>query len=342
MDIESLAKILHEAGREAVLKGCVVRKDLSPPKGFIEWEEMDEPGREGRRIQARYLLQRYNISDPALTLDFGYGEANGLAQRLLTSYLKGQDKFNITSLKDFEQVGFLILACSGYLSQESYGSYHGYYTLSRKFWQKLTEPLLPKENFKLFTVSTVPPPYDEASSFKARPAEEKPPEIAGKTGLTIPQREEIIEKWKKRLTAIRNMHRQDPKQEKPRHPCHAEFVKAANEFDKLVTSLEGKLSLIPRGNGYDCQLNSGEILFWDDPTYNEPAIMNISIQYNGEEIIKINRNLINEGKYGKWKCTIVTIPTKGPITQTETPISEELASALENLLMTRHKELGIE
>ena len=56
-----LAKILHEAGREAVEKNCVVRKDI-PIKRFLEWDELDDAAKHGRIIQARYLLDRFIIA----------------------------------------------------------------------------------------------------------------------------------------------------------------------------------------------------------------------------------------------------------------------------------------
>jgi len=66
MEIEELAKALHEAGREAVLKGKTVAKSMpemnlqAPPK-FLEWNEITEDAKEGRRIQARYLIDRFVI-----------------------------------------------------------------------------------------------------------------------------------------------------------------------------------------------------------------------------------------------------------------------------------------
>jgi len=60
---EELAKLLHEAGREAVLKNKVLKKDGAPigQIKFIEWDELNEDAKEGRRIQARYLLERLSI-----------------------------------------------------------------------------------------------------------------------------------------------------------------------------------------------------------------------------------------------------------------------------------------
>jgi hypothetical protein len=60
MDAEKLALVLHEAGREAVEKGAVVNK---APGRFLEWCEITESAREGRRIQARYLLERFDITE---------------------------------------------------------------------------------------------------------------------------------------------------------------------------------------------------------------------------------------------------------------------------------------
>lgn len=58
-----LAKMMHEAAREAVTKGLVVRRDV-PNNGFIEWDQLDDAAREGRLIQARFLLAQYSIADP--------------------------------------------------------------------------------------------------------------------------------------------------------------------------------------------------------------------------------------------------------------------------------------
>lgn len=62
-DVEVLAKDLHESGREAVLTNKVVKKDGSPVGQihFKEWDELTEDAKEGRRIQARYLLKNYSL-----------------------------------------------------------------------------------------------------------------------------------------------------------------------------------------------------------------------------------------------------------------------------------------
>lgn len=63
MDTETLAKELHEAGRAAVEAGATVAADKFGEKTrkFLEWDEISESAREGRRIQARYLLERMNV-----------------------------------------------------------------------------------------------------------------------------------------------------------------------------------------------------------------------------------------------------------------------------------------
>jgi hypothetical protein len=53
--VEALAKILHESGREAVEKRLVYRTDV-PYMPFCEWPYLPEPAREGRRVQARFLI----------------------------------------------------------------------------------------------------------------------------------------------------------------------------------------------------------------------------------------------------------------------------------------------
>jgi hypothetical protein len=61
--LEELAQELHEAGREAVLTGKTVAAEKSGEtlKTFIEWDDCSEKVKEGRRIQAKYLLAKYNI-----------------------------------------------------------------------------------------------------------------------------------------------------------------------------------------------------------------------------------------------------------------------------------------
>ncbi len=59
-DVEVLAQVLHESGREAVEKALVYRSDL-PVKPFCEWADLPEDAREGRRIQARYLTTNAEV-----------------------------------------------------------------------------------------------------------------------------------------------------------------------------------------------------------------------------------------------------------------------------------------
>lgn len=63
IDVETLAKELHEAGREAVKAGATVSHEHHKDKvfPFIEWDDLTEHAREGRRIQARYLLAKFKI-----------------------------------------------------------------------------------------------------------------------------------------------------------------------------------------------------------------------------------------------------------------------------------------
>ena len=69
MDVETLAMILHEAGREAVEKGATVavtraknQDTLRNAMRFIEWSDSPQRVKLGRRIQARYLLKYLNIT----------------------------------------------------------------------------------------------------------------------------------------------------------------------------------------------------------------------------------------------------------------------------------------
>lgn len=61
---EKLAQELHEAGREAVERGNTVAADkgVSEPRKFMEWDEITENARDGRRIQAEWFLERYHVS----------------------------------------------------------------------------------------------------------------------------------------------------------------------------------------------------------------------------------------------------------------------------------------
>lgn len=65
MNSEELARELHEAGREAVEKGATVAaaKFGDQSRRFMDWDEITEEARDGRRIQARYLLGKYIIAE---------------------------------------------------------------------------------------------------------------------------------------------------------------------------------------------------------------------------------------------------------------------------------------
>jgi hypothetical protein len=68
VNAEELACVLHEAGREAVLNNKVLKKDGAPAGKikFVEWEDLPEDAKEGRRIQARYLLQKFPCLERSL------------------------------------------------------------------------------------------------------------------------------------------------------------------------------------------------------------------------------------------------------------------------------------
>ena len=55
-----LAKDLHEAGREAVEKRQVLVKDPKFEK-FVEWDDLPLQAQNGRIIQAKYLMNKYNL-----------------------------------------------------------------------------------------------------------------------------------------------------------------------------------------------------------------------------------------------------------------------------------------
>lgn len=59
MNVETLAMELHEAGREAVAQGATLNPFTH--MDFVEWDKLPEHAKEGRRIQARYLLSRWDF-----------------------------------------------------------------------------------------------------------------------------------------------------------------------------------------------------------------------------------------------------------------------------------------
>lgn len=56
---ETLARLLHESGRQAVEERKIYRSDL-PIKPFCEWDDLDENAKEGRRMMADYLLDHWD------------------------------------------------------------------------------------------------------------------------------------------------------------------------------------------------------------------------------------------------------------------------------------------
>lgn len=64
IDVETLARALHEAGREAVLAGNTVAARNLGDKGtlFLEWDSLDARAQLGRRQQAQWLIERFEIS----------------------------------------------------------------------------------------------------------------------------------------------------------------------------------------------------------------------------------------------------------------------------------------
>ncbi len=61
--IEELAQELHEAGRTAVERGNTVAAEKfgDATRQFIEWDDLGESAKNGRREQASYLLDKYDI-----------------------------------------------------------------------------------------------------------------------------------------------------------------------------------------------------------------------------------------------------------------------------------------
>lgn len=62
-NIESLAMDLHEAGKAAVEAGNTVAAEKfgEQTRKFLEWDEITETARDGRRQQAGWLLSKYAI-----------------------------------------------------------------------------------------------------------------------------------------------------------------------------------------------------------------------------------------------------------------------------------------
>lgn len=62
-EVEELARILHESGRETWEHKLdrhshfsLMSEVVNGPPPFVEWDDLAEDAREGRRVMARYLL----------------------------------------------------------------------------------------------------------------------------------------------------------------------------------------------------------------------------------------------------------------------------------------------
>jgi len=60
-EVEQLAQAIHECERTAVDRGWTVVK-LDPPRPWMTFADMPEPAQQGRRKQAKYLLERLVLS----------------------------------------------------------------------------------------------------------------------------------------------------------------------------------------------------------------------------------------------------------------------------------------
>ena len=60
MNIEELAKEYHEICREMIEKqiGLITK----PTRPYIEWEDLTEDQKDGRRFIAKNLIKKYNIT----------------------------------------------------------------------------------------------------------------------------------------------------------------------------------------------------------------------------------------------------------------------------------------
>ena len=65
-DVEMLAMELHEAGRKAFDAGTTVAQAQQKDKAFpfVEWDGLTEQAKEGKRIQARHLIEKFRIELP--------------------------------------------------------------------------------------------------------------------------------------------------------------------------------------------------------------------------------------------------------------------------------------
>ena len=84
--VERLAQVIHESAREAVLSGATVAHDKfgENAKRFTEWNELTENAREGKRMQAQYLIDLYHII-PKLVGEDDDSETNNSVSSQLNS-----------------------------------------------------------------------------------------------------------------------------------------------------------------------------------------------------------------------------------------------------------------
>lgn len=71
LDVTSLAKELHEAGRAAVTHSKTVGASNYgvTSRAFIEWADLSQEAKDWRIIQAQWLVERYDITPRAEKLD---------------------------------------------------------------------------------------------------------------------------------------------------------------------------------------------------------------------------------------------------------------------------------
>ena len=64
LDKEDFARLLHDAGRAAVIAGATVAAEKFGEKvrTFIEWDDLTETAKDGRRMQAQFLMDNFNIT----------------------------------------------------------------------------------------------------------------------------------------------------------------------------------------------------------------------------------------------------------------------------------------
>lgn len=88
MDREILGRWIHESARKAVEQGNTVAADKHGEKAFrfVEWDDLSESAKEGKRMQADFLFEKLSIDylpDP-LNPEMAWVQIdrNGLRQRV--------------------------------------------------------------------------------------------------------------------------------------------------------------------------------------------------------------------------------------------------------------------